>query len=206
MPPLSSGCLAILRCVRAWQRGERLSERGRVMGLPGVMQAVIGAELGDTFDKGDVTELVGAGYLESTAGRGMAGTWILPDDRRVTIRHERTADPDRTTHTELLIDGKRRARFSATGGRLYGPWLTLTPRGWDLLAELDTLTQANRQRRKGGRPTDTDPRADAQLAAAWESGHYSSHEELAKAKGETVRQVKLALERNRKRQSRKGVK
>jgi hypothetical protein len=60
--------------------------------------------------------------------------------------------------------------------------------------------------RKGGRPSDTNHQADAKLAEAWNSGHFRTHAELAREKRMPVRDVKLALERDRKRKQRRGVK
>ena len=51
----------------------------------------------------------------------------------------------------------------------------------------------------------TDPRADKMLSEAWETGQYKTHTDLAIAKGITTREVKLAIDRHRKRQAAKGL-
>lgn len=51
----------------------------------------------------------------------------------------------------------------------------------------------------------TDPKADKMLSEAWDTGQYKTHADLAIAKGTTTREVKLAIDRYRKRQAAKGL-
>jgi len=51
----------------------------------------------------------------------------------------------------------------------------------------------------------TDPKADKTLSEAWDTGQYKTHADLALAKGITAREVKLAIDRHRKRQAAKGL-
>ncbi len=51
----------------------------------------------------------------------------------------------------------------------------------------------------------TDPKADKMLSEAWDTGQYKTHVDLAIAKGTTAREVKLAIDRHRKRQAVKGL-
>jgi len=56
---------------------------------------------------------------------------------------------------------------------------------------------------KRGRPVDTDLKADERIMEAWSTGGYNTCEQLAKALGKKKRDVKLALDRHRKRCARR---
>jgi len=56
------------------------------------------------------------------------------------------------------------------------------------------------RRRRGGRPSDTDPMEDRRIAEAWETGRYGSLEDLARAFHKTKPEVKRALDRHRHRE------
>jgi len=58
------------------------------------------------------------------------------------------------------------------------------------------------QAKQRGRPADTDPKADAQIAAAWDTGHYPTYADLGREKGMSGHDVELAIDRRRKRQKR----
>ena len=98
---------------------------------------------------------------------------------------------------------KRRVDRRAVSGF---PAYSLRRRGYLAALRLvgDAAADPFKKRRKGGRPPDRDANADAKLAEAWESGQYRTHAELARAMKEGEREVKLALERHRKRQGRKS--
>jgi hypothetical protein len=55
------------------------------------------------------------------------------------------------------------------------------------------------RRARGGRPPDADPRADQRVSDAWRTGQYETHEQLGRELGLSGREVKLALDRHRKR-------
>ena len=59
------------------------------------------------------------------------------------------------------------------------------------------------RRGKPGRKRDTDPKADKKIAEAWQTGRYKTHAELGKELGKSERDVKLALDRHRKRTPRR---
>jgi hypothetical protein len=71
-----------------------------------------------------------------------------------------------------------------------------------LLAGLRLDSTENEQRKRRGRPTDTDPKADAKVADAWGTQHYRTYADLGKELGMTGRDVGSAVERHRKRQKR----
>jgi hypothetical protein len=58
------------------------------------------------------------------------------------------------------------------------------------------------KRRPGGRPKDTDPKADRRIAEAWQTGTHSTFADLARALGTNKRDVKLAIDRHRHRHRR----
>jgi len=66
----------------------------------------------------------------------------------------------------------------------------------------DTHGSRAREKRKRGRPSDTDAKADKRIADAWKTRHYRTTAELAKALGLTENQAYRALDRHRKRQKR----
>jgi len=51
-----------------------------------------------------------------------------------------------------------------------------------------------------GAPPATDPKEDKRISDAWATGAHQSHEALSVAMGKGLREVKLALDRHRKRQ------
>jgi hypothetical protein len=61
-----------------------------------------------------------------------------------------------------------------------------------------------RPKRPGGRPSDTDPKEDRRVAEAWRTGQYATYEQLANAIGKERRDVKLAIDRDRKRTGKRG--
>ncbi|HMQ14581.1 MAG TPA: hypothetical protein PKC49_01285 [Phycisphaerae bacterium] len=60
--------------------------------------------------------------------------------------------------------------------------------------------------KKRGRKPDTDAKADAKIVEAWNTGRYRTHEELARELGIDARYVRLAKDRQRARDARRGVK
>jgi len=84
----------------------------------------------------------------------------------------------------------------------YNPWEKRTVRE-DVIRLTGKRPQPQRRR---GRPPDTDPIADAKLAAKWDSGHYRYRRELAGELGISERSLNLALNRHRGRQRRTAVK
>jgi hypothetical protein len=61
---------------------------------------------------------------------------------------------------------------------------------------------ASAKAKRRGRPSDTDPQADAKIAEAWDTGHYQTYERLGQETGMSGRDVELAIDRHRKRQRR----
>jgi hypothetical protein len=61
--------------------------------------------------------------------------------------------------------------------------------------------EGSRPKRRRGRKTDTDPTADRRVADAWQTGSYKDYEECGQALGMSGREVKLAIDRDRKRHS-----
>jgi len=56
-----------------------------------------------------------------------------------------------------------------------------------------------RRRRRGGRPRDTDAKQDKRIADAWQTGRFAGYDDLARELGKTKRDVRMALDRHRKR-------
>jgi len=66
-------------------------------------------------------------------------------------------------------------------------------------AEPGQLEVDKPKRRKPGRPTDTDPKADKRIFDAWNTGQYKTYEDLARKLGLKKRDVKLVIDRHRRR-------
>lgn len=65
--------------------------------------------------------------------------------------------------------------------------------------ELDTAARSVSIPTKRGRPADTDPARDARWSDAWGSGRYKTYADCAREFSTTGRDLKLALDRHRKR-------
>jgi hypothetical protein len=61
--------------------------------------------------------------------------------------------------------------------------------------------EGERPKRPRGRKHDTDPKADKRIFDAWQSGSHQTYAELAGTLGMREREVKLAIDRHRKRQA-----
>jgi hypothetical protein len=57
-------------------------------------------------------------------------------------------------------------------------------------------------KRRGRRP-DTDPKKDEHIASAWKAGHHKTYADLGREMHLTAKQIEEAIDRNRKRESRK---
>jgi hypothetical protein len=62
------------------------------------------------------------------------------------------------------------------------------------------------KRRKRGRPTDTDPKADERICAAWRTGRYKKYADLARELRIKPGEVRNAIDRHRKRPKRQDSK
>jgi hypothetical protein len=52
---------------------------------------------------------------------------------------------------------------------------------------------------QGGRPRDTDEKADERVSDAWRSGHYKTYEELGNVMNKSKEEIERAIDRHRKR-------
>jgi len=68
----------------------------------------------------------------------------------------------------------------------------------------EEAARGGKKRRKCGRPTDTDPKADQRIFDAWQSGQHRTYEDLARLMGKKTREVSAAIDRHRKRLEREG--
>jgi hypothetical protein len=109
-------------------------------------------------------------------------------------------------YTRTAIDLLRRIQAQHTGdGAKEGDETASLPgsQGENTLPLLNEVAiQGGEQpKRPGrGRPIDTSPQADAKITEAWETGRYQTYDQLAREKGITKRDVKLSIDRHRKRQ------
>ena len=60
-------------------------------------------------------------------------------------------------------------------------------------------SSSSTSKKKRGRPTDTDHAADRRIYDAWKTGQHLTKEDLARALNRPIREIKLALDRERKR-------
>ncbi len=89
-----------------------------------------------------------------------------------------------------------------------GFWSVLADVARASLYAIDVLTggtvadpRRTSPRKKPGRKPDTDPKKDKQIADAWKTGQYKTYEDCAEELGKTQREVKLAIDRDRKRKT-----
>jgi len=143
------------------------------------------------------------------------GDWIgafgLPNGCVLYITQHIHQNPSSTTSTcsinVYVRDTDRRWHQACYTEGVYWPCGTLfelTPAGLEVAEALATATgqpaplqQVKRKRR--GRKRDTDVRLDQRIFEAWESGYYKSYAQLGQAFELTPRQVRLAIDRHRKR-------
>ncbi len=155
-----------------------------------------------------IKELVDDEYLEEAPPLASAvGDWLLPAGRVLTLAmgdadvdRELSAEvggaPDGAAWLTVLVNGQPRQRVCAEGGGIPDIWLRITRRGREWLASAPLAAEATRRR---GRPIDTNRKQDWDLAVAWKSGRYETYAVLASAKGLTTKQVRRAIDRERKR-------